>query len=76
MTGARGHFASPETLLKDVSEDNKIAQHGVIVINTADQVKVVKKTFAKMYGLGIEIVTARGGQSIDDDLTIRNVMKG
>lgn len=76
MTGARGHFASPETLLKDVSEDNKIAQHGVIVINTADQVKVVKKTFAKMYGLGIEIVTARGGQSIDDDLTIRNVRKG
>ena len=76
MTGARGHFASPETLLKDVSEDNKIAQHGVIVINTADQVKVVKKTFAKMYGLGIEIVTARGGQSVDDDLTIRNVRKG
>ena len=65
MTGARGHFASPETLLKDVSEDNKIAQHGV-----------VKKTFAKMYGLGIEIVTARGGQSVDDDLTIRNVRKG
>lgn len=76
MTGARGHFAAPETLLRDVSEENRVARHGVIVINTADKVKAVKKTFLMMYGLGIEIVSARNGRVADDEVVVKHVMKG
>ncbi len=76
MTGARGQFATPETLLKEVSEDNKIAQHGVIVINTADKVKTVKKKFLKMYGLGIEIVSARDGGLADDEVVVKHAKNG
>ena len=76
MTGAKGQFATPEMLLKEVSEGNKIAQHGVIVINTADKVKAVKKTFAKMYGLGIEIVSARDGGIADDEVVVKYAKNG
>ena len=76
MTGARGQFATPEMLLREVSEGNRISQHGVIVINTADKVKAVKKTFAKMYGLGIEIVSARDGGLADDEVVVKHAKNG
>lgn len=54
---------------------NKIAQLGVIVINIADKIKSVKKTFLKMYGLGIEIVSARDGLA-DDEVVVKHVRNG
>lgn len=76
LTGAKGQFATPEMLLREVSEGNRISQHGVIVINTADKVKAVKKTFAKMYGLGIEIVSARDGGLADDEVVVKHAKNG
>ncbi|WP_274968862.1 hypothetical protein [Succinimonas amylolytica] len=76
LTGAKGQFAAPEMLLREVSEGNRISQHGIIVINTADKVKTVKKNFAKMYGLGIEVVSSRDGGLADDEVVVKHAKNG